>query len=84
MHKAGFLHNNIKCNNVVLDKVDTIQYNPVLIDFGKSLPLTGLKGPKIMSEQRPKKFREDFLHIAPEIVSGKGNASKVTSTALAS
>lgn len=36
MHSKGFLHNDIKSNNVVLDQTGPEQYNPVLIDFGKS------------------------------------------------
>ena len=45
VHKVGFLHNNLKANNVVLDKSERETFNPVIIDFGKSLPITGLKGP---------------------------------------
>ena len=54
VHKVGFVHNDIKAKNVVLNLVDATltRCNPVLIDFGKSLPLTGLKGPKVMSEKR--------------------------------
>lgn len=36
VHSKGFLHNDIKSNNVVLDQTGPGQYNPVLIDFGKS------------------------------------------------
>ncbi|XP_067019463.1 probable LIM domain-containing serine/threonine-protein kinase DDB_G0287001 [Acropora muricata] len=36
VHSKGFLHNDIKSNNVVLDQTGPEQYNPVLIDFGKS------------------------------------------------
>lgn len=35
----GYLHNDIKANNVVLEKTPTVSeksYSPVLIDFGKS------------------------------------------------
>ena len=73
VHKVGFMHNDIKANNVVLDRVDTTltRCNPVLIDFGKSLPLTGLQGPKVMSEKQQIKYTKDFPHIAPEIVTGK-------------
>ena len=45
VHKVGFVHNDIKADNVVLKRVDATltRCNPVLIDFGKSLPLAGLK-----------------------------------------
>ena len=37
LHKNGYLHNDLKGNNVVLEcKVDT----PVIIDFGKSCQIT--------------------------------------------
>jgi len=33
VHNKGYLHNDLKGNNVVLDRAN---HNPVLIDFGKS------------------------------------------------
>ena len=74
VHEAGFLHNDVKSNNVVLDE-DGGAYNPVLIDFGKSLPLTGLKGPKIMSKERQQAYAKKYPHIAPEIVCGRKGQS---------
>ncbi|KAJ7391242.1 hypothetical protein OS493_019373 [Desmophyllum pertusum] len=77
-NKVGFLHNDIKTDNVVLDKTETeekVEYNPVLIDFGKSLPMSGLRGPKSLSKGRQKKYMVEFPHIAPEIVTGKGGQS---------
>ena len=70
MHKVGFLHNDLKANNVVLDKSERKTYNPVIIDFGKSLPMTGLQGPKNLTKERQVKYMEAFPHIAPEIVTG--------------
>ena len=74
VHEAGFLQNDVKSNNVVLDE-DGGTYNPVLIDFGKSLPLTGLKGPKIMSKECQQAYAKKYPHIAPEIVSGRKGQS---------
>lgn len=67
VHKVGFLHNDIKMNNVVLDKIEEkdVEYNPVLIDFGKSLPMSGLRGPKTLSKDRQRKCMVEFPHIAP-------------------
>ena len=77
VHKVGFMHNDIKANNVVLNRVDATltRCNQVLIDFGKSLPLTGLKGPNVMSEKQQIKYTKDFPQIAPEIVTGKKGQS---------
>lgn len=74
IHEVGFLHNDLKSNNVILDIVKQ-SFNPVIIDFGKSLPMSGLKGPKILSEEKQKKYRKEFPHIAPEIVTGKRGQS---------
>lgn len=75
VHKTGFVHNDIKGNNVVLDNRDGIKYNPILIDFGKSLPVTGLKGPKNLSAEQQKRYKKEYPHIAPEIVAGKRGQS---------
>ena len=70
VHDVGFLHNDIKGNNLLLDIVDGA-FNPVIIDFGKSLPMGSAKGPKVMSQEKQKKCVEDFPHMTPEIVAGK-------------
>ena len=75
VHEVGFLHNDIKSNNVILNTMDKISYNSVIIDFGKSLPMSGLKGPKVLSKEKQEKYRKKFPHIAPEIVSGKRGQS---------
>ena len=69
VHEKGFLHNDLKSNNVVLDNKDGI-YNLVVIDFGKSVPTSGARGPKLLSAERKKQYARDFPHIAPEIVGG--------------
>ena len=74
VHNVGFLHNDIKGNNVVLDNRDG-SYNPVLIDFGKSLPMTGFKGPKVLTKDKQEKYIRDYPHIAPEIVKGEQGQS---------
>ena len=74
IHEAGFLHNDVKSNNIVQDE-DGGAYNPVLIDFGKSLPLTGLKGPQIMSKERQEAYAKKYPDIAPKIVSGRKGQS---------
>lgn len=40
MHFKGYLHNNLKMNNVALE--DKFQlFNPIVIDFGKSTKIEG-------------------------------------------
>ena len=68
VHNMGFLHNDLKSNNVVLDKKGG-SYEPV-IDFGKCVPIRGARGPKVFLDERKKCYTRDFPHIAPEIVQG--------------
>ena len=35
IHRKGYLHNDLKANNVVLERRYGRQYNAVIIDFGK-------------------------------------------------
>ena len=38
VHSKGYLHNDIKANNVVLERTSVSEeFNPVLVDFGKSV-----------------------------------------------
>jgi len=49
VHNVGFLH-HLKSNNIVRDnKGDS--YEPVIIDFVKSVPISGVKGPKLFLEE---------------------------------
>lgn len=73
MHDVGFLH-NIKANNILLDIVNGA-FNPVLINFGKSLPMGCVVGPSV-SQEKQNKYMEDFPHIATEIVTGKSGQSR--------
>lgn len=61
VHKVGFLHNDLKPDNVVLDNKIGI-YNPMVIDFGKSVPLSGAIGPKKFRMNPKGNMRETF-HI---------------------
>ena len=69
IHGKGFLHNDLKSDNVVIDHRNGT-YNPVVIDFGKSVPLSGARGPKILSLDKQRTYSREFPHIAPEIVGG--------------
>ena len=56
VHKKGFLHCDLKTNNVVVYKKEGF-----LIDFGKACPITS---------PRAKKYKFSYPHIAPEVLKG--------------
>ena len=66
LHTKGYLHNDLKGNNVVLDGANL---NPIIIDFGKSRKIskTRLLKPKVDI----KKASERYPHIAPELHRGE-------------
>ena len=66
IHERGFLHNDLKSNNVVIDGSEN---KPVIIDFGKSCKIVKarLRKPKVNIDKSMNKFP----HIAPEIHRGE-------------
>ena len=50
-HEKGFLHNDLKSYNFILDNRDGV-YNLVVVDFTKSVPISGARGPKALSAER--------------------------------
>ena len=79
VHEKGFLHNDLKSNNVVLDNKNGV-FNPVVIDFGKSVPMSGARGPKFLSAERQKQYAKDFPHIVGGL-EGQSIASDIFSLA---
>ena len=72
VHSHGFLHNDIKADNVVLsdsvpDYGNSPPLVPVLIDFGKSRPVTKPKTYKL-AEKEKEYYRIHHKHIAPEVI----------------
>ena len=65
IHERGFLHNELKSNNVVIDGSEN---KPVIIDFGKSCKIVKarLRKPKVNIEKSMNKFP----HIALEMQRG--------------
>ena len=65
IHERGFLHNDLKSNNVVIDGSEN---KPVIIDLGKSCKIVKarLRKPKVNIEKSMNKFP----HIAPEMQRG--------------
>lgn len=63
VHIRGIIHNDLKSNNVVLEKLGDARYNPVIIDFGCSVEesLAKRRSPRL-------NFRDHY--IAPEVMKG--------------
>ena len=67
VHICEILHNDLKSNNVVLEKQNEVQWNPVIIDFGKAgfitdpKPLLSLK-----ASSQTLFFKRRYPHITPE------------------
>ena len=69
VHSRGYLHNDIKANNVVLEKNSTApeKYSPVLIDFGKS---TKAAASSVSLSSSRKRIASEHLksYLAPEVM----------------
>ena len=74
VHKAGVLHNDLKSNNIVLEKREQL-WNPVIIDFGKARFITKPKPFMSLSASAQDKYKILYPHIATEIVQGTGQQS---------
>lgn len=72
IHDKGFLHNDLKANNVVLEKRED-GYNAVVIDFGKSKKIDAPKKRKNLSKAEQKVYQQSYPHITPGVVSGTGD-----------
>jgi len=70
LHKKAILHNDIKSNNVVIDKKDT-EINGILIDLGKgcfSKDATGYH--HLSSDADRRKHVKTYPHIVPDLING--------------
>ena len=68
VHWKGFLHNDIKSNNVVLDQTVSEQYAPVLIDFGKSTRIRSAATITVNERNTHEKSAHVKSYLAPEVV----------------
>ena len=74
IHHKGYLHNDLKCDNIVLsdckaclDKAPSLW--PVIIDFGKARPIKYPRKYKL-TEAEKTKYLKAYTHLAPELVKG--------------
>jgi hypothetical protein len=82
IHCKGYLHNDLKCDNIVLS--DNIPYLekpqslwPIVIDFGKARPIKDPKTYKLNEKERDHYFKT-YTHLAPELVMGACPQSVLT------
>ena len=73
IHKCGYAHNDLKSNNVVLEKREDQQLHPVIIDFGNSVLLKKAKSPVAKPVHQRKAYQNSY--IAPELLDGTGKPS---------
>ena len=69
VHSRGILHNDIKANNVVLERrTGSLKYSPILIDFGK-----GRRVSAYLPLHASKKMRlaHSKSYLAPEVITEK-------------
>lgn len=80
IHTHGFLHNDIKADNIVLSDMVPFYANspplvPILVDFGKSRPILKAKRYKLTQEEKTY-YRLHHSHIAPEVINGTHSQSE--------
>lgn len=72
-HRCGYAHNDLKSNNVVLEKREDERLHPVIIDFGQSVLLLKAKNPTAKPLHVRGQYKDTY--IAPELVDGTGKPS---------
>ena len=73
IHKCEFAHNDLKSNNIVLEKRHDQMLHPVIIDFGKSVAFNKAKNPVPKPAHLRVHYRNSY--VAPELVDGTGKPS---------
>ncbi|XP_031553520.1 RAF proto-oncogene serine/threonine-protein kinase-like [Actinia tenebrosa] len=63
IHTRGWIHNDLKENNIVLHKITEMEWRPIVIDFGKSV--------KVLEAKCCKPKEKNYYWIAPEVLEGR-------------
>ena len=73
VHRCSYARNDLKSNNVVVEKCEDELLHPVIIDFGESVLLIKAKDPMA----KPMHIRDQYKnnYSAPELVDGTGKPS---------
>lgn len=75
IHRFGYIHNDLKSNNVVLERHnDDRRLHPVIIDFGKSVAMAKARKPCAKPTHLKEYYKDSY--IAPELVDGTGKPSE--------
>ena len=69
VHKRQILHNDLKSNNVVVEKRNDT-WNPVIIYFGKARFISDPKPRMSLTASSQKCYKNRYPHIVPEIAAG--------------
>lgn len=68
IHGKGYIHCDLKGDNIVLNKVGE-DFFPIVIDFGKMKKACDAKIKKLSAREQ-EKYCKNHKHIAPEVVQG--------------
>ena len=83
IHQKGYLHNDFKCDNVVLSDCTppaseiTSSLWPIVVDFGKARLIQSPKRYKL-SEMEKEEYKKKYTHLAPELIHGASPQSILT------
>lgn len=75
LHSRSILHNDIKCNNIVIERTAS-EVNSVLIDLGKGCFVKHAKAYRLHSNASKREHIKSYPHIAPDLISGHCKQSK--------
>ena len=73
MHRCGYAHNDLRADNIVLERGEDERLHPVIIDFGKSVAFSEAKNPPPKPEHLKSMYKDSY--IAPELVNDTGKPS---------